>query len=777
MADIPTHHHHTKACCGGAPAAHTAKDPVCGMTVALDAGKPTAMHECETYHFCSAGCRTKFVADPGKYLDAQPAPVSAPAGTKWTCPMHPEVVRDGPGACPICGMALEPMLPTADADNPELKDMTRRLVVGVALSLPLLVLEMGGHLFGWSFGLTPETSAWTQAVLAAPVVLWGGWPFFVRGAASLRTGHLNMFTLIALGVGVAFVYSLVALLAPGIFPHGQHGGHGVPPVYFEAAAVIVTLALLGQVLELRARAATGGAIRALMDLAPKTAERADGSEIPVEQVVTGDLLRVRPGAAVPVDGVVTEGRSSVDEALVTGEPVPVEKNPGAKVTGGSINGSGSFVMRAEAVGRDTMLARIVALVAEAQRSRAPVQSLADRVAGWFVPAVVIVAVLAFAGWAVFGGADSLANGLIAAVSVLIIACPCALGLATPMAVMAGVGRGAHAGVLVRDAAALEALAGADTIILDKTGTVTEGRPVLVDVRAAAGFAADEVLALAASVEAAAEHPLAAAIVAGAKAKGLTLAAVDGFDAPPGKGATGRAGGRAVKVGNAVWLNAEGIATAALEPDAEALRAEGATAVFVAVDGVTAGVIAVADPVKSGAGAVVTALIAAGLTPVMVTGDHAGTAGAVARRLGIAEVKAGVSPEGKAAIIKEMKAAGRRVAMAGDGVNDAPALAAADCGIAMGTGADAALENAGVTLLKGEIGGLVKARRLAEATMRTIRQNLVFAFGYNAAGIPLAAGALYPATGAMLSPEIASLAMALSSVSVMLNALRLGRVAL
>ena len=743
------------------------------MDVALDAGKPSAVHEGVMYHFCSAGCRTKFVADPAKYLgDTRPA-VTAPAGASWTCPMHPEIVRDGPGACPICGMALEPMLPSADAPNPELKDMTRRFRVGALLSVPLLVLEMGGHALGWDFGLAPSVEGWLQAALATPVVLWAGWPFFERGWASVRTGNLNMFTLIALGVGVAFAYSLVALVAPGIFPHSLHGAHGVP-VYFEAAAVIVTLALLGQVLELRARAATGGAIRALMDLAPKTAERESGEIVPLDQIVAGDLLRVRPGAAVPVDGVVTQGRSSVDEALVTGESLPVEKTEQSRVTGGSINGSGSFVMRAEAVGRDTMLARIVALVAEAQRSRAPVQSLADKVASWFVPLVVIVAVAAFAGWAVFGGADAFAKGLVAGVSVLIIACPCALGLATPMAVMAGVGRGAHAGVLVRDAAALEALARADTIILDKTGTVTEGRPVLVGVRVAPGFDADAVLGLAASVETAAEHPLAAAIVAGAKAKGLGLTRAEAFDAPPGKGATGHVAGHAVKVGNAAWLNAEGVATAALENDAGAMRETGATAVFVAVDGVAAGVIGVADPVKAGAKAAVAALIAGGITPVMVTGDHVGTAKAVAAALGIGDVKAGVSPEGKATIVKEMKAAGRRVAMAGDGVNDAPALAAADCGIAMGTGADAALESAGVTLLKGEIGGLVKARRLAEATMRTIRQNLVFAFGYNAAGIPLAAGALYPVTGAMLSPEIASLAMALSSVSVILNALRLGR---
>jgi Cu+-exporting ATPase len=763
--------HGTKTCCAGEKTAlpGLVNDPVCGMDVDPAAGKPSAAHEGVTYHFCSTGCRTKFIADPGKYLHKTAEPVSAPAGSKWTCPMHPEVVTDGPGACPICGMALEPMLPSADTDNSELKDMTRRFWIGAALSLPLLVLEMGGHLLGVDFGLSPSVDGWLQAALASPVVLWAGWPFFERGAASLRKRHFNMFTLIALGVGVAFTYSVVALITPGIFPHSVHGAHGVP-VYFEAAAVIVTLALLGQVLELRARAATGGAIRALMDLAPKTAERADGTEIPLDQVVAGDLLRVRPGVAVPVDGVVTEGRSSIDEALVTGEPLPVEKTAMSRVTGGSINGTGTFVMRAEAVGRDTMLARIVALVADAQRSRAPVQSLADKVAGWFVPLVMVVAVAAFAGWTMFGGADAFANGLVAAVSVLIIACPCALGLATPMAVMAGVGRGAHAGVLVRDAAALEALARADTIMLDKTGTVTEGRPVLVDVRAAAGFVANDVLGLAAGAEAAAEHPLAAAIVAGAKVRGLVPGVAENFDAPPGQGVTARVNGRLVQVGNAVWLTSLGVLTAALEEDAAVLRADGATAVFVAVDGVAAAVIGVADPVKPGARAAVAGLIAAGLKPVMVTGDHAGTAGAVAAQLGIAEVRAGVTPEGKAAIVKEMTAAGRHVAMAGDGVNDAPALALAGPGIAMGTGADAALESAGITLLKGDIGALVKARTLATATMRTIRQNLVFAFGYNALGVPLAATAL-------LSPEIASAAMALSSVSVILNALRLGWVKL
>lgn len=759
--------HGTKACCGGAHQPSRFNDPVCGMDVDPDAGKPTAEHDGDTYHFCSNGCRTKFIADPAKYLGPKIAAAPVPAGTQWTCPMHPEIVRDKPGACPICGMALEPMLPSADAGNPELDDMSRRFWISLALTVPVFVLEMGGHLFGWNFGLSPSVSIWVQAALTAPVVLWAGWPFFERGAASVKTGNLNMFTLIALGVGVAFAYSLTVAIAPSLFLGSGHGAHGSPPVYFEAAAVIVTLTLLGQVLELRARAATGGAIRALMDLAPKTAHRVRAGvedEISLDQVMAGDVLRVRPGEAVPVDGVVTEGRSSVDEALVTGESVPVEKIAGSKVTGGAVNGSGSFLMRAERVGNETMLARIVALVAAAQRSRAPVQGLADRVASWFVPVVMGLALAAFAGWMIYG---STGDALMAGVSVLIIACPCALGLATPMAVMAGVGRGAKAGVLVREAAALEALSRADTIILDKTGTLTEGRPKLTAVEALPGFDADEVLRLAASVEASAEHPLAAAVTEGAREKGLLLGAVTGFDAPPGKGAKGVVDGKLVRVGNAVWLGEEGVPAGATDNVTEALRARGATAVIVAIGDAPAGVIGVADPVKAEAKAAVTALAADGMTPVMVTGDHEGTARAVAAALGIPELRAGVSPEGKAAIVTDLQAAGRKVAMAGDGVNDAPALAAADCGIAMGTGSDAALESAGMTLLKGDISGLVRARRLAGATMRTIRQNLVFAFGYNAAGIPLAALGL-------AGPEIASAAMALSSVCVIANALRLGR---
>ncbi|BCW89814.1 Silver exporting P-type ATPase [Alphaproteobacteria bacterium SO-S41] len=776
-------HQHGHDCCGGAahgPAAGTVKDQVCGMDVDPNAGKPSAVHDGVTYHFCSERCRTKFVAEPLKYLAPAPAaPVAA--GTKWTCPMHPDIVRDKPGPCPICGMALEPMVPVAGAENPELKDMTRRFWVALALTLPVFVLEMGGHVFGWTFGLTDMTSRWVQFALATPVVLWAGWPFLQRGAASLQTMNLNMFTLIGLGVIVAWTYSAVAMLAPGVFPHGLHGGHGGAPVYFEAAAVIVTLALLGQVLELRAREATGGAIRALLDLAPKTARRVkpDGDEenVPLDQVLTGDRLRVRPGEAVPVDGIVFAGRSHVDESLITGEALPVEKTTGAAVTGGTINGSGALIMTAEKVGAETMLARIVALVAEAQRSRAPVQRLADQVSGWFVPLVGVIALIAFAAWWAFADEAGFANGLVAAVSVLIIACPCALGLATPMAVMAGVGRGAQAGVLVRDAAALEALARADTAMFDKTGTLTEGKPKAVALEAVNGFDADEALRLIASVEAGAEHPLAGAVVAAAKEKGLTLSAVQDFDAPPGKGAEGIVDGRTVLAGNAGWLSEKGVDVSGLIARADALRAEGATAVYAAIDGTAAMLIAVADPIKAGAADAVAALKAQGIRAVMMTGDHEVTAKVVAARLGIDEVRAGVTPEGKAEAVAALRQAGRVVIMAGDGVNDAPALAAADAGIAMGTGADAALESAGVTLLKGDISGVVHARRLATATMRNIRQNLAFAFIYNFAGVPLAAGALYPFTGWMLSPEIAAAAMALSSVSVILNALRLGRVRL
>jgi Cu+-exporting ATPase len=743
------------------------------MTVDTGVGKPSAMHDGATFHFCSQRCHDRFVAGPAKYLAPQPTG-PAPSGAQWTCPMHPEVLRDVPGPCPICGMALEPVMPSADdGPNPELADMTRRFWIALALTLPVFVLEMGGHLFGPTAALGAATSNGVQFILATPVVLWAGWPFFVRGLGSLRGLNLNMFTLIGLGVAVAYAASVVAFSAPGLFP-GAHGGHGAP-VYFEAAAVIVTLTLLGQVLELRARDATGHAIRALMDLAPKTARRiAHGSErdVPLEIIVADDLLRVRPGESVPVDGVVVEGRSSVDESLVTGEALPVEKAEGAAVTGGTINGSGSFVMRAQKVGHDTMLARIVALVAAAQRSRAPAQTLADRVAAWFVPLVIAIAVLAFLGWTFLGPTPQMAQGVVAAVSVLIIACPCALGLATPMAVMVGVGRGARAGILVRNAEALEMLAKADTLVLDKTGTLTEGKPRLIAAEARDGFDSGTLLRLAAAVEAQSEHPLASAIVTAARDKGMAIAPAANFDAPPGEGARAAVEARPVSVGNAAWISEAGADALPLQQRAEEFRAQGATVVFVAIDGRLAGLLALADTPKAAARQAVAGLKAAGLQPVMMTGDHAGTAATVGATLGIADIRAGVSPEGKAGTVQDLRRQGRIVAMAGDGVNDAPALAAADVGIAMGTGADAALESAGITLLNGDIAGLVRARRLARATMRTIRQNLGFAFAYNFAGVPIAAGALYPAFGIMLTPEIAAMAMALSSVSVIANALRL-----
>jgi Cu+-exporting ATPase len=772
-----------KTCCSGRSpeghahhAPHIAKDPVCGMDVDTSAGKPSVQHGGTTFHFCSRRCHDRFVAEPQSYLRPQPAPArAAPAGTQWTCPMHPQVVRDRSGPCPICGMALEPLMPApGGAANPELAAMTRRFQVSLALTLPVFVLEMGGHLFGLTEAIGVTTSNWIQFALATPVVLWGGWPFFERGIASLRGLHLNMFTLIGLGVAVAYAASLVALFAPGVFP-SAHGGHVPAPVYFEAAAVIVTLTLLGQVLELRAREATGNAIRTLMDLAPKTARRISGGredDVALEAVIAGDLLRVRPGEAVPVDGTVIDGRSAVDESLVTGEAIPAEKVQGSAVTGGTLNGTGSFVMKAEKVGRDTMLARIVNLVAAAQRSRAPAQTLADRVSAWFVPLVVAVAVAAFAGWAVWGPEPRFAQGLVAAVSVLIIACPCALGLATPMAVMVGVGRGARAGVLVRHAEALEMLAKADTLAVDKTGTLTEGRPRLVAIEAAPGFDGPAVLALAAGVEASSEHPLASAIVAAARDRGLAVSPVRDFDAPAGKGARGTVAGRRIAVGNEGWMIESGAGPSKLFEAADRLRAGGATAIFVAVDGAVAGVLVLADTLKAGAAEAVATLQADGIRPVMLTGDHERSARAIGARLGIADIRAAVSPEGKAVAVQDLRRQGRIVAMAGDGVNDAPALAAADVGIAMGTGADAALESAGITLLKGDIAGLVRARRLARATMRTIRQNLAFAFIYNFAGVPLAAGALYPLFGVLLSPEIAAAAMALSSVSVVANAARL-----
>jgi Cu+-exporting ATPase len=766
----------------GDDAAHLAIDPVCGMTVDPHTATLKSDHGGRTYYFCSAGCKTKFDANPAKYLNkADHPPEPVPEGAIYTCPMHPEIEQVGPGSCPICGMALEPMMVTADqGPNEELADMVRRFWIGLVLTLPVFALEMGGHLFGWD-PLPHGWSAWVQLILATPVVLWAGWPFFQRGWQSLVTRNLNMFTLIAIGTGVAWTYSLVATLAPGLFPAAFRDHHGNVAVYFEAAAVITVLVLLGQVLELRARDATSGAIRALLDLAPKTARRigADGgeAEVPLEDVQVGDALRVRPGEKVPVDGVVAEGRSAIDESMVTGESMPVTKGEGDRVLGGTLNRSGGLVIRAEKVGRDTMLAQIVQLVATAQRSRAPIQRLADQVSGWFVPGVLAVAAIAFAAWALFGPPPQLAYGLVAAVSVLIIACPCALGLATPMSIMVGVGRGAAAGVLIRDAEALERLEKVDTLIVDKTGTLTEGRPAVTAIVPAEGFAEDEVLRLAAAVEKPSEHPLAEAIVRAAEARGIAIPKVLGFDSPTGKGAYGMVERKRVTLGSAAFLKELGIDVAPLAARADALRADGATAIFAGINGQPAAIIAIADPVKATTPAALKALADEGIRIVMLTGDNRVTAEAVARQLGIADVEADVLPEGKADVVARYKAGGRVVAMAGDGVNDAPALAAADVGVAMGTGTDVAMESAGVTLVKGDLTGLVRARRLSEATMGNIRQNLVFAFAYNALGVPVAAGLLYPAFGLLLSPMIAAAAMALSSVSVIGNALRLRAVKL
>ncbi len=699
-----------------------------------------------------------------------------PEGTIYTCPMHPEIRQIGPGTCPICGMALEPEIATAETGpNPELVDMTRRFWVGLALTAPVFVLEMGQHLFGLHL-LNQTVSNWIQFAFATPVVLWAGWPFFLRGWQSLVTRNLNMFTLIAMGTGVAFVYSVVATLAPGMFPAAFRGHDGAVSVYFEASAVITVLVLLGQVLELRAREATSGAIRALLELAPKTARRvsADGAdeEVPLDSVAVGDHLRVRPGEKIPVDGEVIEGRSSIDESMVTGESMPVTRETGGKVIGGTVNQSGSFVMRAGKVGRDTLIARIVQMVSAAQRSRAPIQRLADQVARWFVPAVIAVAVIAFLAWATFGPEPRLPYGIVAAVSVLIIACPCALGLATPMSIMVGVGRGAQAGVLIRNAEALERMEKVDTLVVDKTGTLTEGRPKVIAIVPAHGFVENEVLRFAASVERASEHPLAQAILAAAAERKIEPLQVIGFDSPAGKGVVGMVERRRVALGNGRFLAELGIATGPLDDEAERLRQDGATAIFVAIDGKPAGIIAIADPVKPSTPDALKALTDAGLHIVMLTGDNHTTAQAVARRLGIAEVEAEVLPDGKAKVVEDLRREGRVVAMAGDGVNDAPALAAADVGIAMGTGTDVAIESAGVTLVKGDLIGIARARKLSAATMHNIRQNLFLAFIYNAAGVPIAAGVLYPVFGILLSPVIAAAAMALSSVSVVGNALRL-----
>jgi Cu+-exporting ATPase len=767
----------------GSPITAGVLDPVCGMTVDPHTAKHRADYRGHTYYFCSAGCKTKFSADPQKYLSKEEKAAEPVAeGTIYTCPMHPQIRQVGPGACPICGMALEPEMPTADSGpNAELVDMTRRFWIGLVLTLPVLSLEMGGHLTDLHMLLGKTLSNWIQFALATPVVLWAGWPFFVRGWQSLLTRNLNMFTLIAMGVGVAYAYSVIAVLLPGLFPAAFRDAEGAVAVYFEAAAVITVLVLLGQVLELRARAATSGAIRALLDLAPKTAHRvkSDGSdeEISLDAVAVGDKLRVKPGDKVPVDGVVLEGRSALDESMVTGESMPVTKEKDARVIGATINMSGSFVMRADKVGRDTLLAQIVQMVASAQRSRAPIQRLADQVAGWFVPAVIAVALIAFAAWATFGPEPRFAFGLVAAVSVLIIACPCALGLATPMSIMVGVGRGAQLGVLIKNAEALERMEKVDTLVVDKTGTLTEGKPKVVAVVALPGFDETQVLHFAASVERGSEHPLAAAIVAAAAERKIELAKVAGFDAPAGKGVIGMVEGKRLALGSAKFLAELNIDTAPLAQEAERLRRDGATAIFLAVNGKPAGIIAIADPVKASTPDALKALVASGVRVVMLTGDNRTTALAVAKRLGITEVEADVLPDQKSAVIEKLRAAGRVVVMAGDGVNDAPALAAADVGIAMGTGTDVAIESAGVTLLKGDLTGIVKARALSAAVMSNIRQNLFFAFIYNSAGVPIAAGVLYPSFGLLLSPIIAAAAMALSSVSVVGNALRLRRAAL
>ena len=767
------HHHHDHV-------AATTVDPVCGMKVDPSKADHKIEHDGKSFYFCSERCRTKFADDPTKYVHGktqQAQHADVPVGTIYTCPMHPQIRQVGPGNCPICGMGLEPEVATAETGpNPELIDMTRRFWVGLVLSVPVVVLEMGGHLAGAHGWVEQSVSNWIQFVLATPVVLWAGWPFLVRGWQSVLTRNLNMFTLIAMGTGVAWVYSVFATLLPGVFPATFRGHDGAVAVYFEAAAVITVLVLLGQVLELRAREATSGAIKALLDLAPKTARRIrpDGTdeEVQIAVLQPGDRLRVRPGEKVPVDGEIVGGRSSLDESMVTGESMPVSKEVGGKVIAGTLNSSGGFVMRADKVGSDTMLSRIVQMVAQAQRSRAPIQRMADQVAGWFVPAVIAIAVAAFAAWAVFGPEPRLAFALVTAVSVLIIACPCALGLATPMSIMVGVGSGAKAGVLIKNAEALERMERIDTLVVDKTGTLTEGKPKVVAIVPAEGFAESDVLRLGASVEQASEHPLADAIVLAANERSLPLSKVEDFDSPNGKGAIGQVDGKTVVLGNANYLTSIGIASAALDSEGERLRGDGATVINIAIDGKLAGLFAIADPVKATTPEALKALADENIRVIMLTGDNRTTALAVARKLGIAEVEAEVLPDQKSAVVARLHKEGRAVAMAGDGVNDAPALAAADVGIAMGTGTDVAMESAGVTLLKGDLVGIVRARKLSQATMRNIRQNLFFAFAYNAAGVPIAGGLLYPALGLLLSPEVAAAAMALSSVSVVGNALRL-----
>jgi Cu+-exporting ATPase len=752
------------------------------MTVDPAISKHRFEHAGRTFHFCSARCREKFIAAPASFL-TPPTKPAAPVrqGTTYTCPMHPQIRQDGPGNCPICGMTLEPLEVTAEAGpNAELIDMSRRFWIALVLALPVVVLEMGGHIPALALHelVPPRVTALIQFLLATPVVLWAGWPFFQRAWASVLHRSLNMFSLIALGTGAAYLYSLVAAFLPGIFPAGFHGMDGTVAVYFEAASVITVLVLLGQVLELRAREQTGGAIRALLNLAPKMARRltptGGDEEIPVEQVQLGDKLRVRPGDGVPVDGEVLDGKSAIDESMITGESMPVTKLPGDRLIGGTINGTGAFVMRADKIGADTMLARIVAMVAQAQRSRAPIQRMADTVSGYFVPAVILVAVLAFIGWAAFGPAPALAYALIAAVSVLIIACPCALGLATPMSIMVGVGKGATAGVLIKSAEALERLEQVDTLVVDKTGTLTEGKPRVVAVQPTPGRTEAEILALAASLEQSSEHPLAAAIATAARERSLKLRNTLDFASVTGKGVHGTIDGHAGALGNAALMQELGVTLGELAATADALRRDGATALFLALDGAPAGVIAIADPIKPTSAAALQRLRNDNIRIVMLTGDNRTTAAIVAGQLGITEIEADILPQDKHRIVQRLRAEGRVVAVAGDGINDAPALAEADVGIAMGTGTDVAMQSAGVTLVKGDLAGIARARALSRATMRNIRQNLVLAFVYNAVGIPIAAGVLYPSFGLVLSPMVAALAMSLSSVSVIANALRLRR---
>tara|TARA_R110002096_G_scaffold327314_1_gene521395 strand:+ start:16773 stop:19136 length:2364 start_codon:yes stop_codon:yes gene_type:complete len=754
-------------------------DPVCGMTVNVTEDTDRFEYAGEDYYFCSSRCLGKFSKEPENYLGERPEPEEMPAGTLYTCPMHPEIIQDHFGDCPKCGMALEPMgIPSGDeGPNPELIDFTRRFWVGLVLALPVLILEMGGHFSSAFKDLVAEDLSLTiQFILTTPVMLWAAAPIFVRGWKSIRTMNLNMWTLIAIGTGIAYLYSLIAFIVPDLFPETIKTESGLVPVYFEAAAVIVVLVLLGQMLELRAREKTGGAIRALLDLAPKVALRlnTDGTEeeVPLDQILSADKLRVRPGEKVPVDGIIIEGHSTIDESLLTGEPVPVEKLVGDNVTGATLNGTGSFVMSAEKVGAETMLSQIVSMVAEAQRSRAPIQKYADLIAGWFVPVVIVIAIVAFAVWYYFGPEPALTHGIIAAVSVLIIACPCAVGLATPMSIMVAMGRGAQSGVLIKNAEALEVFAKVDTLIVDKTGTLTLGKPVLTDIVPLNDFTELEILTDAASLERGSEHPLAAAIISGAKARNIDLLKVDDFEAVTGKGVKATIAGKLTALGNSAMMATLGLNTESIKPQADTMRKEGKTVMYVAIDNSLAGLVAVEDPIKETTNEALDGLHKEGLRIIMVTGDNETTAAAVAGRLNIDEVRADVLPEGKAEIIKELQNTGSKVAMAGDGVNDAPALAMAEVGVAMGTGADVAMESAGITLIKGDLTGIIRARRLSEATMRNIKQNLFLAFVYNALGVPVAAGVLYPVFGILLSPIIAAAAMSLSSLSVVSNALRL-----